>query len=83
MQASADYRKTKGMQRRGNVRGCVGDALEITRPRRRAKATSATSMTPQTSLEISAGLQRSRPWQLITLGVQMSISGQVPLAGDM
>jgi hypothetical protein len=53
-QASADCRETKVMQRRGNVRGCVGDALEITRPRRRARALSATSMTPQTALEISA-----------------------------
>lgn len=55
MQASADCRETKVMQGRGERRGCVGDALEITRPRRRAKASSATSMTPQTPLEISAG----------------------------
>jgi hypothetical protein len=50
----ADDRETKGMQRRGNVSGCVEDALEITRLRRSSRASSATSMTPQTPLEIGA-----------------------------
>ena len=48
--------RRKGCIEGENVRGCVGDALEITRPRRSSKASSATSMTPQTPLEISTGL---------------------------
>jgi hypothetical protein len=48
---SQGYRRRVDPGRPG--RSCVVDALQITRPRRRPKASSATSMTPPTPLQIT------------------------------